>query len=81
MFDAHIQNIMDVFIVEGIKNGFAVSARFDELIGFQNAELVRYGGLGQIQKSRDITDAKLPLKKRIQNRKKWMVYVLITRKG
>ena len=67
MLNAHIQDIVDVCIVKGIKNGFAVSACFDDFIGLQNAELMGNGCLGKPQKACDIADAKLTLVKRIEN--------------
>ena len=67
MVNAHIQNAVDMVVVERIEYGFSASARLDELGAFQHAELMGNGGLRQIQKACDVANAKLRLFERIKN--------------
>jgi hypothetical protein len=67
MVNAHIQNAVDMVVVERIEYGFSASARLDELGAFQHAELMGNGGLRQSQQACDITNAKLGLAERVEN--------------
>jgi hypothetical protein len=67
MVNAHIQNAVDMVVVERIEYGFSVSARLDELGAFQHAELMGNGGLRQSQQACDIANAKLGLAERVEN--------------
>lgn len=67
MVNAHVQNAVDVVIVQRIKYGFPVSARFDQLGAFQNAELMGNVGLRQAQQICNVANAELVFTKRIKN--------------
>jgi hypothetical protein len=65
--DSHIQNIVDMIVIQGIKYGFAASACLDQFGLLQHAKLMGNGGLCQSQKACDVTNAKLGFPKRIEN--------------
>ena len=67
MVNAHVENAVNVAIVERVEHGLSASARLDQLGLLQNAELVGNGGLSQVQKARDIANAKLRLSERVKN--------------
>jgi hypothetical protein len=67
MMNAHIQNAVDMVVVERIEYSFSASARLDELGAFQHAELMGNGGLRQSQQACDIADAQLGLAERVEN--------------
>ena len=67
MMNTHVENAVNVVIVERIEHGLSAAARLDQLGLLQNAKLVGNGGLRQIKKARDITNAKLRLSERIKN--------------
>lgn len=67
MLDSGVEYAVNMIIVEGIEHDFAVASGLDELIGFEHTELMGYGGLGQSEDSRNITNAKLLFKQRIEN--------------
>ena len=59
MMDTHVENAVNVVVIERIENGLSASARLDELGAFQHAELMGNGCLRQLQKICDVADAKL----------------------
>ena len=63
----HIEYGMDVVVIQRIKNGLAVAARLDELIGLQYAELVRNGGLRESEKAGDVANAKIIFVQSVKN--------------
>jgi hypothetical protein len=63
----HIEYGMDVIVIQRIKNGLAVAARLDELVGLQYAELVRNGGLRESEKAGDVANAKLIFVQSVKN--------------
>ena len=67
MVDTHIQNAVDMVVVEGIKYGLSASARLDQLGILQHAELMGNGGLRQSQEACDIANAKLGLAERVED--------------
>ena len=67
MADSHIQNMLNMTVIQRIKNGFAVSSRFDQLGAFQNAELMGNCGLCQPQEACDIANAKFSFAKCVKN--------------
>lgn len=58
---------MNVFIIEGIIDGFAVFAAADELRGFERLELMADGGAGHVEQSGQIADAQFTLFKGHEN--------------
>ena len=64
MLQAHLENLLDVLILERIVALLAVPANLDEVLLSEDAELVGYGALLHTDDVRDTADAQLALKQR-----------------
>ncbi len=67
MLDAHVDNGFDVVVIEGIKDGFADLAVFNDTRIFEDAELVGNSGHTHTELFGDVADAALAVKEEVEN--------------